>query len=150
MLALQSLWVSWILTSLPLAPFSEVSTAVRNLQITGEQQMLRLAHTYASVSQKLNEIRLMGEQLKALGKAAEEILKEFDAGDLGTRREYAAQIKGIERFQEELVSIQKLQERLEAEKRKVMAYRERLERVQGRIDKQKEMEMVWRQRASSR
>lgn len=90
----------------------------------------------------------MGQQLKALGKAAEQVLREFDTGDMSTRKEYAAQIKGIERFQEELVSIQKLQERLGAEKRKVQSYRERLERVQERIDRQKEMEMVWRQRAS--
>lgn len=110
--------------------------------------MLRLTHTYSSVSKKLNEIRIMGQQLKALGKAAEEVLREFDIGDMSTRREYTAQIKGIERFQEELVSIQKLEERLGTEKRKVQAYRERLERVQERIDKQKEMETVWRQRAS--
>lgn len=135
----------------PNTPFllsSEVSTTVRNLRATGEQQMLRLTHTYSSVTKKLNEIRIMGQQLKALGKAAEEVLREFDIGDISTRREYTAQIKGIERFQEELVSIQKLKERLGTEKRKVHAYRERLEKVQERIDKQKEMEIVWRQRAS--
>lgn len=90
----------------------------------------------------------MGEQLKQLGKAAEEVLQEFDAGDKSTRREFAAQIRGIERFQEELVSIEKLQERLGAEKYKVQAYRKRLEKVQGKIDKQKEMEIAWRQKAS--
>lgn len=92
----------------------------------------------------------MGEQLKALGKAAEQVLQEFDIGDMNMRKKYAAQIKGIERFQEELESIEKLQERLGAEKKKVQAYRERLERVQGRIDRQKQMEIVWRQRASRR
>lgn len=110
--------------------------------------MLRLTHTYSSVTKRLDDIRIMGQHLQALGKAAEEVLQEFDIGDVSTRREYTAQIKGIERFQEELVSIQKLQERLGSEKQKVQAYRERLERVQERIDKQKEMEIVWRQRAS--
>lgn len=90
----------------------------------------------------------MSEQLKNLGSAAEDVLREFDDGDMSCRKEFAAQIKGIERFQEELVSIQKLQERLGAEKMKVQAYRKRLENVQGKIDKQQEMELVWKQRAS--
>lgn len=146
LLSLSLTSVSW--SNSPLLLSSEVSTAVRNLRATGEQQMLRLTHTYSSVSKKLNEIRIMGQQLKALGKAAEEVLREFDIGDMSTRREYTAQIKGVERFQEELVSIQRLEERLGAERQKVQGYRERLEKVQERIDKQKEMEIVWRQRAS--
>ncbi|KAI5850416.1 hypothetical protein DFP73DRAFT_539292 [Morchella snyderi] len=128
----------------------EVSTAVRDLQETSKRQMQRLETTYSAVSRKLQEIRLMSEQLKNLGSAAEDVLREFDDGDMGCRKEFAAQIKGIERFQEELVSIQKLQERLGAEKMKVQAYRKRLENVQGKIDKQQEMELVWKQRASRR
>lgn len=137
-----------MLGSNPYSLVREVSSAVRKLRTTGVQQVLQLVHTYSPVSQTLNVIRLASKQLKQVGEGAEEVLQEFDAGDMGCRKESTSQINGIERFQEEFVPIQGLQERLGAEKRKVQMYRERLEKAQDKIDKLKEMELVWKQRAS--
>jgi hypothetical protein len=83
-----------------------------------------------------------------LGELAKSTVHNFDAADTRCRNDFTAQIRGIERFRDESGSIQALRERLMAQKAKVKNYHERLDKVQEKIQKHKELEIIWRQRAS--
>ena len=111
--------------------------------------MQRLDATYSSVLQKLHELSGLAARLQGLGEIAKSTVQEFDAADARCRSEFRSQIRGIERFNDELGNIELLRERLVAQKERVREYHERLDKVQERIDRHKEMEVVWRRRASS-
>lgn len=111
--------------------------------------MQRLDTTYSSVLQKLHELSGLAARLQELGEIAKSTVQGFDAADVRCRSEFRSQIRGIERFSDELGNIELLRERLVAQKERVREYHERLDKVQERIDRHKEMEVVWRRRASS-
>ena len=110
--------------------------------------MHRLDATYSAVLQKLHTLSALSSRLRDLGELAKSTVQEFEAADTNCRSDFAAQIHGIERFRDELDPIQVLKDRLMVQKRRVKDYHERLDRVQERIDRHREMEIIWRQRAS--
>ena len=59
------------------------------------------------------------------------------------------QIKGLGAYKEEMAAIQALQARLDLQRRTVEVYKARLEKAEDKISRQKELEIIWRQRASS-
>ena len=62
--------------------------------------------------------------------------------------EFGGKIKSLGALQDEVASIRVLQRRLDLQRRAVELYKARLEAVEDRISKQKELEMDWRQRDS--
>ncbi|RPB02337.1 hypothetical protein L873DRAFT_1673453 [Choiromyces venosus 120613-1] len=128
----------------------ELSCAITTLQTSSQKQMHRLDATYSSVLQKLHELSGLAARLQELGEVAKSTVQEFDAADVRCRSEFRSQIRGIERFKDELGNIELLRERLIAQKERVRDYHERLDKIQEKIDRHKEMEMVWRRRASRR
>ncbi|CUS08633.1 unnamed protein product [Tuber aestivum] len=128
----------------------ELSCAITTLQTSSQKQMRRLDATYSSVLQKLRELSSLATRLQEIGEVAKSAVQEFNAADARYQREFKSQIRGIERFKDELGNIESLRKRLAAQKERVRGYHERLDKVQERVDRHKEMEVVWRRRASRR
>ncbi|PWW79242.1 hypothetical protein C7212DRAFT_355306 [Tuber magnatum] len=128
----------------------ELSCAITTLQTSSRKQIQRLDATYSSVLQKLRELSGLAARLQELGEVAKSTVQEFGAADARCRSEFGSQIRGIERFKDELGNIESLRKRLAAQKERVRGYHVRLDKVQERIDRHKEMEMIWRRRASRR
>ncbi|KAG0642686.1 hypothetical protein HOY80DRAFT_949496 [Tuber brumale] len=128
----------------------ELSCAIATLQTSSQKQVQRLDSTYSSVLQKLHELSGLAARLQELGEVAKSTVQEFDTADVRCQSEFRSQIRVIERFKDERGNIELLRERLVAQKERVREYHERLDKVQERIDRHKEMEMVWRKRASRR
>lgn len=72
----------------------------------------------------------------------------FAEGQEKFELEFGGQIKSLGALQDEVASIRVLQRRLDLQRRAVELYKARLEAVEDRISKQKELEMDWRQRDS--
>lgn len=110
--------------------------------------MRRLDATHSATLRRLHDISAVSSRLRILGELAKSTVQEFEVADIRCQSDFAAQIRGLERFRDEQGSIQALKDCLIVQKRRVKDYHERLSKVQEKIDRHKEMEITWRQRTS--
>lgn len=101
------------------------------------------------IDRQLQEVESIDRKITTLENSAKEVLQSLEAADVRCHAEFAAQLKSIERFRGETTSIEQLNERLQEGRSKVCEYQSRIGRVRVRIDRHKEMEAQWKQRASS-
>ncbi|KAI5849022.1 hypothetical protein BZA05DRAFT_402013 [Tricharina praecox] len=116
-----------------------------------QQQRKRLDACAGGLSGKLDELRELHARIEDLCNSAKELLQSFSNEDARFRAEFKTQIEGLERFKDEIVSIDALRDRLRVEQEKVADYERRIDKVQAKIEKQKEMEVgkkrvSWRMR----
>lgn len=106
-----------------------------------QQQRKRLDACAGGLSGKLDELRELHARIEDLCNSAKELLQSFSNEDARFRAEFKTQIEGLERFKDEIVSIDALRDRLRVEQEKVADYERRIDKVQAKIEKQKEMEV---------
>ena len=85
-----------------------------------------------------------------LERLAIELLETFDSNEGKLHTDMKDQIKALGAYQEEVAAIRTLQRRLDLQRKMVEMYKARLEKVQEKMNEQKAMEVLWRQRASRR
>lgn len=97
---------------------------------------------------RLCDIDDMSSRLGVLRQSARGLSQSFGNEDILSFNEFSAQVKGLERYRCEESSIECLKSRLLEKQRKVRNYHERLDKMQAKIDQQKEKEDAWRRRSS--
>jgi DNA repair exonuclease SbcCD ATPase subunit len=93
------------------------------------------------VNGKLDELRELHARIGDLCNSAKELLQGFGNEDARFRAEFKTQIESLERFKGEMAIISALRDRLKVEQEKVEDYERRIDKVQAKIEKQKEMEV---------
>jgi len=111
------------------------------MQSLSQQQRKRLDACAGGLSARLDELRELHARIEDLCNSAKELLQSIGNEDARFRAEFKTQIEGLERFKDEIVSIDTLRARLRAEQEKVGGYERRIAKVQAKIEKQKEMEV---------
>jgi len=105
-----------------------------------EQQRKRVDACTGGVSGKLDELRELHARIGDLCNSAKELHQSFGNEDARFRADFKVQIESLERFKGEIVFINALRDRLKVEQEKVEDYERRIDKVQAKIEKQKEME----------
>jgi len=109
------------------------------------------AGAYADgIKDKLDELRQLNARMADLCNSAQQHLQSLGNEDGQFRAEMKLQVEMLERFKSETALIEGLRDRLRVEQEKVRDYERRIERVQSRVDAQKDKESSWRKRASWR
>ena len=112
------------------------------------QQIIQLSDTYECVVGKLEELQALTARFAELQKLTAELVHNFTANEERVVADMGGQIQSLGTYQEEVATIRMLQRRLDLQRKAVENYKSRLETVEDKISRQKELEVVWRQRAS--
>ncbi|KAI5789133.1 hypothetical protein EDC01DRAFT_130442 [Geopyxis carbonaria] len=103
-----------------------------------------------TLRERLCDIRDMSSRLDVLRQSACGLLQSFGKEDSTSLEEFTIQVQNLERYECEESTIVDLKTRLQQEQQKVHNYHKRLEKIQAKIDQQKEKEDAWRRRSSWR
>ncbi|KAF8426296.1 hypothetical protein EV426DRAFT_530797 [Tirmania nivea] len=128
----------------------EISHSIQHLEVSAGQQIIQMSDTYDCVIGKLEELQALTTRFAELQKLTAELVDKFTANEERVVMDMGRQIQSLGTYQEEVDTIKKLQERLDFQRKEVEDYKSRLEMVEDKISRQKELEVVWRQRASRR
>ncbi|KAI5808153.1 hypothetical protein DFH27DRAFT_544677 [Peziza echinospora] len=131
-------------------PARELSNSIQRLSTASEFQTNQLAATYDTLTEKIEELQAIVSQFSELQKSSLELNDRFDDNDEKFQIEIKSQIRHLGEYEEELRAVRTLQKRLDFQRTTVELYKGKLEIVQQKIGKQKQMDVVWRQRASRR
>ena len=112
------------------------------------QQIIQLSDTYDCVVGKLEELQALTARFAELQKLTTELVDNFTANEEKIVADMGGQIQSLGTYLEEVATIRVLQGRLDLQRKAVQNYKSRLEGVEDKISRQKELEVVWRQRAS--
>jgi len=112
------------------------------------QQIIQLSDTYDCVVEKLEELQALTTRFAELQTLTAELVDNFTANEERVVADMGRQIQSLGTYQEEVGTIKMLQKRLDSQRVAVQGYKSRLETVEVKISRQKELEVVWRQRAS--
>ncbi|KAF8476921.1 hypothetical protein BDZ91DRAFT_708359 [Kalaharituber pfeilii] len=128
----------------------EISNSIKYLTLSAGHQINQLAESYDAVVGRLQELEAVITRFTELQKSTAELIDTFTANEEKFQVDIKAQIKSLGAYQDEIAAIRVLQGRLDLQRRAVEMYKSRLEQVESKIGRQKELEIVWRQRASRR
>lgn len=126
----------------------ELSHSIQQITTSTGQQITKLSDTYETITQKLEELQALITRFAETQKLSDEVVHAFAEGQEKFGLEFGKQIEGLGELQVEVDSIRVLQRRLDLQRGAAELYKARLEAVEERISKQKELEMDWRQRDS--
>lgn len=138
----ETLTSSWLLYN------RELSHSIQQITTSTGQQITKLSDTYETITQKLEELQALITRFAETQKLSDEVVHAFAEGQEKFGLEFEKQIEGLGELQVEVDSIRVLQRRLDLQRGAAELYKARLEAVEERISKQKELEMDWRQRDS--
>jgi len=100
-----------------------------------------IQHVYV-LETKLEDLRGQQVEVGILCNSAKELLQCLGNQDARCRSEFQSHIEILEGFQNDVASIEVLRGRLDAEKKKVEDYNERIQRVQVKIKRHHQKESV--------
>lgn len=128
----------------------EISHSIQRLEMSARQQIIRLSDTYDCVVGKLEDLQALTTRFAELQKLTAELVDNFTVNEERVVADMEGKIQSLGTYQEEVATIRMLQRRLDLQRKAVENYKSRLEMVKDKISRQKELEVVWRQRASRR
>lgn len=126
----------------------EISHSIIRLETAAGQQTLQLSDTYDCITQKLSELHAMSTRFASLQTSLSEMVSHFSVNEQRFAADMEGQIKSLGVNQDDLAGIRALQRHLDLQRMAVAGYKSRLDAVEEKIGRQKELEVVWRQRAS--
>lgn len=126
----------------------EILHSIQRLEMSAGQQIIQLSDTYDCVVGKLEELQALTTRFVELQKLTAELVDNFTAHEERVVADMEGQIQSLGTYQEEVAMIRRLQWKLDSQRKAVEDYKSRLETVEDKISRQKELEVVWRQRAS--
>jgi len=133
---------------LPTNNCREISHSIQRLEMSVGQQIMQLSDIYDCAVGKLEELHTITSRFAELQKLTVEMIDNFTANEERVVADMGGQIQSLGAYKEEVATIRMLQKRLNLQRKAVESYKSRLEAVEDKISRQKELEVVWRQRAS--
>ncbi|KAA8910547.1 hypothetical protein FN846DRAFT_759214, partial [Sphaerosporella brunnea] len=110
------------------------------MRTMGQQQHSQRETCTGALQAKLDELQELNSRMEGLCSSAKELLEGFGSEDTRFRTEFRSQLESLERFKGERMSIDAMRERLRVEQGKVEDFERRIERVQSKVERQKEKE----------